>query len=243
MIRKRRNPVSNLRAERFYGRQLKKIARHVGDIINGFPPGDPEALPTITEMLRRYAEALGPWAEATARKMLEDVHNRDKAAWAELSKQMSFRLAREIKSAPTGETMRKIMNEQVDLIKSLPLEAAKRVHEMTIKGIEDSKRFREYAAEIMRSGEVTQSRAVLIARTETSRTATALIQSRAQHIGSEGYIWMTSHDGAVRKDHKALDGKFFRWDDPPIADQHSGVRAHPGAIYNCRCWPKVVLPE
>jgi SPP1 gp7 family putative phage head morphogenesis protein len=160
-----------------------------------------------------------------------------------LAKDLSRGLREEIRNAPTGAVMRQLLASQVDLIQSLPREAAQRVHQLTLAGIEDSTRASEIAKEILRSGEVTASRATLIARTEVARTSTTLTQARAESVGSPGYIWTTSHDGSVRSDHKELDGKFFAWSDPPVADKRSGARAHAGAIYNCRCWCNVVLTD
>ena len=50
------NPVKTLRAERQFARALREIGRHAGHIIAGFPAGDPRAVPTITQLLRAYAE-------------------------------------------------------------------------------------------------------------------------------------------------------------------------------------------
>jgi SPP1 gp7 family putative phage head morphogenesis protein len=198
---------------------------------------------TIENILRKYADALGPWAEATARRMLEEVSQQDFKSWQRITSTIGKDLQREILTAPTGEVMKNLLAEQVGLIKSIPLSAANRVHDLTLKGIEDSTRAKQIAVEILRSNEVAASRAMLIARTEVSRTAGALTQARAQFVGSDGYIWRTSRDGDVRRDHRELNGKFFRWDDPPIADKKAGRKSHPGCIYNCRCWAEVVLPE
>lgn len=100
----------------------------------------------------------------------------------------------------------------------------------------------ETAKEIERTGDVTRSRADLIARTETTRAATSMVEARARHVGSEGYIWRTVGDVDVREIHKKLEGKFVRWDSPPVAGEN-GERAHAGAIYNCRCWPEPVIPD
>lgn len=194
-------------------------------------------------MLRRYAEALEPWARATAQNMLNEVNQADYKAWVSLSNKVSSSLRDEVLNAPIGDVMRQLLDEQVTLIKSLPLEAAKRVHELTIKGLEDSTRAKEIAREIYRTGEVTQSRAMLIARTEVARTASKLTEARSKYVGATHYIWRTSHDSDVRSDHRMLDGKVFAWSDPPVADQHSGARAHPGQIYNCRCWPEIILTD
>lgn len=173
--------------------------------------------------------------------MLADVSARDSQTWMELSGELSKALRDEIRNAPTGELMREMLAEQVTLIKSLPLEAAQRVHDLTLKGIEDGTRAKEIAKEIARSGEVSMNRANLIARTEVARTASKLTEARATHIGSEGYIWRTSKDSDVRHSHKEMEGKYVRWDTPPKLSD--GTVTHAGQIYNCRCYPEPVIPE
>lgn len=175
--------------------------------------------------------------------MLREVNRRDEAAWAEYTRELSRALRTEIRTAPTGAAMQALLAEQVTLIKSIPLDAAQRVHRLTLEGIENSTRASVISKEIQRSGAVAESRADLIARTEVARTASTLTEARALHVGSEGYIWRTSDDSDVREDHRELEGKFIRWDSPPIADKRTGRRAHAGCIYGCRCYPEPVIPE
>lgn len=229
----RTNPTRIQRAERVYSRQLRNLARHIGHVVSGFDYEDGSAVSTVTAMLRQYAQALTPWARVTAEKMIREVNQRDLEGWRRHSLQISEALRREIINAPTGETLRALLESQVTLITSLPIEAANRVHELTLKGLETSSRATEVAREIMRTGEVTESRALLIARTETSRTASTLVQARSMYVGSEQYIWRTSGDGDVREDHEKLNGRAFKWTSPPIADKRTGARSHPGMIYNC----------
>lgn len=235
-----KEPTRIARAEATYAKQLRGVARHVGEIIAGFEPGDIDAFPSLSELLERYAEALTPWATRTASKMLADVDARDRESWRKIGNEISSALRREIESAPTGERLRDLLSSQVQLIKSIPREAGQRVHELTLKGLEDSTRAREFAAEILRSSEVAQSRAVLIARTEVSRTASVLTQARAEHVGSEGYIWRTAGDADVRESHKMMRGKFVLWSSPPTLDKLTG---HAGCLPNCRCYPDPVLTD
>src|SRR5690606_34743449 len=171
-------------------------------------------------------EALEPWAMRTARAMIEDVNGRDLAQWRSLTSELSKGIRDEIMAAPVGDVMRELLSLQVTLIKSIPLDAAKRVHELTQKAAIEGTRASEIAAEIMRSGEVAKSRAMCIARTEVARTKANLQQARALAIGSTQYVWRTSGDGDVRPDHKKLNGQVFSWSNPPIADERSGARAH-----------------
>lgn len=231
------------RAEKAYGRQLTAVARQVGVIINGMAPnGQVRNLPELTTALDRYADLLHPWAIPVAQSMVAEVARRDERAWAELSRQIGRSLRFEVLYAPTGQAMKKIMRENVDLITSLPREAAQRVHRLTIEAMSDGTRAADIAREIMRSGQVTVARAKLIARTETTRTVTAMVEARSVHVGSDGYVWRTAEDSDVRPLHRRLNGKFIRWNSPPVAGEN-GERAHAGAIYNCRCYPEPVIPD
>lgn len=236
--RKRRNPVKTARIEQRYALQLRKVAEQVGSIISPFTPGDMSAVPAIEQLLKAYSDMLKGWATQTASNMLMDVALRDEQAWQTMAKELSAGLRQEIRNAPTGKVMKALLAEQVTLIQSIPLEAAQRVHRLTLAGLEDSTRASEIAKEIMRTEEVTTSRATLIARTEVSRTATTLTQARAESIDSPGYWWTTSHDGTVRPSHKAMDGKFVKWSEPPTLDNMTG---HAGCYPNCRCWCRVVV--
>lgn len=103
-------------------------------------------------------------------------------------------------------------------------------------------RAEELAKELAATGQVTRSRAALIARTETARASSGLTQARAMHIGADSYIWRTAGDADVRKEHRKHNGKVFKWSDPPIAGTN-GMRYHAGAGPNCRCYPEPVVPE
>lgn len=238
-----RNPVKTRGAELRYGSQLRKVAQQVGAIIHPFTPGDMSQVPTIEHLLNAYADMLKGWATQTASNMLMDVALRDEQTWKTIAKDLSRGLREEIRNAPTGVVMRQLLAEQVDLIQSIPREAGQRVHQLTLAGLEDSTRASVIAKEIMRTGEVTASRAMTIARTEVSRTATTLTEARALSIGSDSYIWHTSEDSDVRSDHKKLNGHVFQWLTPPVADERTGARANPGCIYNCRCWAEPIIPD
>ena len=238
--RGRGNPVKTRGIEMRYGSQLTKVAQQVGAIIRPFTPGDMAQVPTIQHLLTAYADMLQHWAMATAGQMLEAVNHSDQRAWQQITREMSRNLQQEIRNAPTGDTMRRLLGEQVELIKSIPLDAAERVHRLTLIGLENSTRASEIATAIQQSGEVARNRAVLIARTEVGRTASTLTEARAVSIGSPGYYWETSGDGEVRKSHKAMQGQFVLWSSPPTLDDMTG---HAGCSPNCRCWCRVAIPE
>ena len=219
---------------------MRKVARVVHDIVMSAYQEQANTS-FLQELLARYAATLEPWAERVARRMLLDVNDRSRQSWRALGSEISLGLKQELEEAPTGRAFSSLLLEQVGLITSIPREAAERVQKLATEALVNSTRAKALSEEIMRSGEVAKSRAVLIARTETSRAATTFVQARSQHIGSTHFVWRTSRDGAVRPSHKRLEGMTFRWDEPPECDP--GYHALPGAIFNCRCYPEPLLPD
>lgn len=252
--------VKARRAEYWYGAQLRKIARHIADLVNAFAEQGEESEQLLQDALSRYSDAIRPWAQAVARRMLADVSRREQAAWARYARLMGRTLRLEIMTAPTGPVMRKILDDQVHLITSLPIEAGRKVQEAALQSRITGARFVDLRDIILRTQKVTVARATLIARTETAKASTALTQARAMHIGSEGYIWRTVRDADVRPSiglpprtfarlntlakgsHRKLEGTYHKWTEPPISGPN-GERSHPGMIYNCRCVPEPVIPD
>jgi SPP1 gp7 family putative phage head morphogenesis protein len=232
-------------AESGYARHLRALSRHIGELVRSIYDAErpAESAAEAAEALRRYAKLIDPWARAVGRRMLVDVSARDATAWRRLSREIGARFADEVLGdTATSALIRERLDEQVRLITSLPEEAASRVMALAREGLTTGRRADQLREDILRTGQVTVSRANLIARTETGRAASEVTRARAEFIGSDGYIWRTAHDADVRERHRELEGTFHRWDDPPIAGE-SGERAHPGAIYNCRCHPEPIVPR
>jgi phage putative head morphogenesis protein, SPP1 gp7 family len=174
--------------------------------------------------------------------MIAEVERRDYQAWKRTAQKMSRDLVAEMRDAPIGEIVRQLQNDQVNLITSIPLEAAQRVQALTQQYVLGGKRYDQLAEMIANTTGVTMSRATLIARTETAKAASSLVQARALHIGSDSYIWHSVQDIYVRKCHRKLNGTIQSWDDPPEAEEN-GARHHPGNFPNCRCWAEPVIPD
>ena len=232
------------RAEMRFRRQLKAVARQVGAVVRAFAPGgriaDQTVLTRLNQNLQKYADILQPWAEEVSRQMVEEVAARDAGAWQATGEEIGRGLRKEIEGAYIGQVFKERRDAATRLIQSIPLEAAQRVNALVIEGMSGGRRSEETAEEIRNTEGVTESRAKLIARTETSKASTALTEARARHVGSPGYFWETAEDADVRESHRKMQGKFVRWDEPPTLD---GMTGHAGEYPNCRCWPRVALPE
>lgn len=84
-------------------------------------------------------------------------------------------------------------------------------------------------------------RAKFIAEQETSLLIAKYREHRYKMMGSQSYIWQDYGDHKVRPGHKALNGREFFWESPPVVDPASGRRCHPGEDYNCRCAPRPII--
>lgn len=198
----------------------------------------------IIDTLTRYADLITPWAVAVGKYMIADVNRRNVTAWREQGNEIGKGIRHLIEQTPVGGVLRESLGRQVTLIKSLPLEAAKRVQETVLNELPRGTRSITIAQEILAHSNIPKWRAKLIARTEVSRTAEELTKARAIALGSEGYIWNRVGDYDVRDDHKAMAGKYVRWDSPPTFPHEPTLGAyHAGCGPNCRCWAKPVLPD
>lgn len=241
-------------AERALIKQLKKVAEVSGHIIDRHADGttilDPHAM---QDELKKYSDKLDPWARRQAKRMLDTVKNSNKRAYQQKSKAIGRALRADIGDVQVESASMKLMNEQVRLIKSIPLEAGLRAQKIAYEAVLAGTRaeanadsIAELAKEMGLSTEVARSRAVLIARTETARANASINQARATAVGSNQYRWHNSGDGAVRESHKTLNGRplqgrVFSWDDPPTLDD--GMTGHPGTFPNCRCFAEPVFDD
>jgi SPP1 gp7 family putative phage head morphogenesis protein len=232
------------RAERRYAQWLRGIAGHVSSIVRAFEPGDPAVLPDLNYTLNKYADGIEPWARAVSARMVQEVAGRDATAWFRASRDIGKSLRREINEAPIGHVAQQIVNDQVGLIGSIPRQEAERVQRLTMEGVSDGKRYSEIVPEILRTNDITRNRAILIARTETAKAQSAIVQARSLYVGAPQYTWRTVGDADVREAHRKLEGRVCSWDDPPVAEAN-GARHAPGEYPNCRpsCWAEpLILP-
>ncbi len=240
-------------AERDFYRQLKKIAQAAGHIIERHvEPHAATLIPAKEEMqreLREYARLIGPWAERHAAKMIKTVADSNKSAYTKKSRLIGRLLNVHFAEQPVGAISRALITEQVALIQSIPIEAGLRAQKIAYEAFFTGSRADETAEKLQELGlttEVTTSRALMIARTETARANAAINQARATSAGSGQYRWHNSGDAAVRDSHRvyegrALQGRIFDWDDPPTLSD--GMTGNPGEFPNCRCFAEPIFPD
>lgn len=242
------------RAERQFLTALRKVAKASGHIIDThIAHGDDADFdklirdnPKLQKELKAYSEKLGPWATKQSAKLLGQVQRSNRRAYQKKSTVLGTAFKEGLGDTEVGGVAARLLLEQVALIKSIPLEAGERAQKIAYEAVLSGTRAapdKDTVAELQKqlglSTEVAESRAQLIAITETARATASINQARAMAVGSSSYKWHNSGDGAVRHSHKVYKGKpmqgqVFRWDNPPTLSD--GMTGHPGTFPRCRCF-------
>lgn len=241
-IKKAKQFSASASAESAFARSLKKVARVSAHIVEAHVDG--HKIQNTSEMKRaltEYAALIDPWAKRQAARMLEKVARKNRSAYTKRAKEMGQRLQSQLLENGMGPIAFTLMNEQVELIKSIPLRAGERAQKLAMEAAINGTRASEVAEELRKSGQVSESQAMLIARTEVARANASITQARAEGAGATGYIWRTTMDGAERDSHRKMNGKIISYDQlPELSD---GTRGHAGTFPNCRCYQDPIFDE
>ena len=86
--------------------------------------------------------------------------------------------------------------------------------------------------------------AKVIARTETAKLQTTIVEQQSKEIGSIAYIWRSSHDKRTRPSHWHMNDVIVFWreneEEKPFLDKMYG---NAGEFPNCRCDPHPIVDE
>lgn len=132
------------------------------------------------------------------------------------------------------------------LIKSVATEFKQEIADTIMTNVQSGERSTNLITQIKERYHVSQSRAKLIARDQTSKLNGSLVKARSEALGAKTYIWSCVMDERAREDHKVMNGKLCRWDNPKVFSDDQGKtwksrksiggeEAHPTEAVNCRC--------
>jgi SPP1 gp7 family putative phage head morphogenesis protein len=218
-----------------YFRDLSQVLRLLSD----------KATPKELEKLAAMP-AFRKWANEVVGKMAVNVYKgnatswRDAAAKSGRGRLIYQELQKRLEGTNVGAAVQSIVRENAELISTLPLDIAKYTTAFIAKRQQEGVRSTQIAKELRQYlPRITESRIKLIARTETSKSETALTRARSEDLGLSHLQWLTSHDQRVRRSHRNMEGVVLAWDDPPSPEALIGEkdvgRYLPGCIWNCRC--------
>lgn len=145
-------------------------------------------------------------------------------------------------TAATKKIIAEQWGENLNLyIKNWTAENILKLREQVQESAFSGQRAKTLAKVIQDNYGVSRRKAEFLARQETSLLVSKFRETRYKDIGANKYIWRGVMDEREREDHKELQGQIFTWDSPPVVDQRTGRRAHPGEDFGCRCVAVAVI--
>lgn len=155
-----------------------------------------------------------------------------------LKNQTGVDLAAYLRSSPNiVERVNELTVSNIQLIKSIRTQYLDKVQNAVMQAMVQGTLNKDLAEQLKKLGEDVESRAMLIARDQSSKLNAALTRARHEDVGVTKYMWSTSGDERVRDSHAEKDGQIFEYANPP-ADT-----GHPGHDVNCRCVAIAVFDE
>ena len=229
--------------ERRFRSALMRVIRDIrAKIKDLFSPDE------IVEAIEDYSKTkpFDDLAGEIAEKMVTGQLVGQRATWREAAAESTKGrvIYQALKKETSAPAMRAAIDDILDrnyrLIKSVPPELAKRMSRLAYEKQQAGWRPEDIAREMQKMAPtLSAGRVKLIARTETAKAASALMEARCQQLGVEWYFWRSCNDERVRHSHAQMNGVLCRWSDPPNPEAmfggSGGGRYHPGGIYNCRC--------
>lgn len=210
-------------------------------------------LSDILRAVRDYAasEAFHEYAESAAMQMVTHLFRDNGRTWRQAARANSqgrqiFEALQAELDGPLGRHVRILTQQNAKRITRIPLTLAEEINRKVLEESMKGTRSSDIANLIKKDfPHLSEVKVNLIARTETSKTSTALTRARSEYIGAGWYVWRTSEDSRVRKSHKHMDDVLVRWDDPPspeaLVNEKSVGRYNAGDVFNCRCFPEPLL--
>ena len=155
-----------------------------------------------------------------------------------LKNQTGIDLSAYLRNSPNiVERVNELTVSNIQLIKSIRTQYLDKVQNAVMQAMVQGTLNKDLAEQLKKLGEDVESRAMLIARDQSSKLNAALTRARHEEVGIKKYMWSTSGDERVRASHAEKDGQIFEYTNPP-ADT-----GHPGHDVNCRCVQIPVLDD
>lgn len=202
---------------------------------------------SATQSFRRYCRL-------AAKRMVTPVANINAQTWRKAARRstksrMIYKALMQNINSGLDQSIYEQIERNATIISTLPLDVSQKVTRKIYEGTMSGKRAKTLSKEIIQfTNGYSRASAKLIARTEVSKTQTALTRARSANLKIDWYVWRTEEDQRVRESHRTMDGVIVPWGSPPSPEMLTGLPSakgnahyHAGEIYNCRCYPEPLL--
>lgn len=198
-----------------------------------------KAKKVMNELTRSFTQLFKQKAPTLAENMLNGSLATSETTLKTSLKQLSGGLTLNTGVVPKGmeDVAKAIINENVSLIKSIPVEYLNDVEGAVMRSITAGEGAPDLEPLIKKYSGQTDRRVRNLALDQTRKAYNAINKQRMQAVGVKKFEWVHSGGGQFpRKSHQALDGRIFSFDDLPLKGEEGFVNGqYPGQAINCAC--------
>ncbi len=218
---------------------LDLLAEFVRDLAREWPQPEPVRADNDRDVARTVKRTADKLARAVKAESIVPIATKYGAATsdfqrAQLAKQARAAVSIDVRKLSgldrkVPEQITKFAETNAQLVTGLGQRMADDIAAVVEDGVVSGSRWETIAGRLAHVGQVTESRAALIARDQVGKLFGDINKQRQVNLGVTSYYWRTVKDNRVRDEHDKLEGDRFAWDSPPS-------EGHPSEAVNCRCY-------
>lgn len=198
----------------------------------------------IDALKARYRQRFAALADDWSRRMIAGVVEQSSAQLNLGLKDLAERL--EIQSTLQTPRLRAVVEAasqaSVGLITRIPEKYLDQVQVAVMSAITTGSGLGELVPYLTKRYKGDVRHAQLTALDQVRKVSENVNAARLQSLGVEEYVWIhTGGERYPRKLHQSYSGQTFRYDDPPVIDERTGVKGKPGDAIGCRCRQRAIL--
>lgn len=191
----------------------------------------------LNKLYAKFYSLFSSKSSAFALSMVLKANNTSKLSLNSSIKKLTG-LALKTDFIPDGlkEVIKGSIAENVSLIKSIPEQYFKDITGSVMRSITSGFGVKELKQNLEKYYGETDRRAKNIALDQTRKAYNSINKQRMIASGFTKFKWLHSAGGQhPRKDHIAMSGNVYSFNDLPVIDKRTGERGIPGQAINCKC--------
>lgn len=185
-------------------------ASRLAAIVGNVQSLNQDATEDIEGMVSGYAERLQDFADDDQKRMFRAVFGVD------------------LPFARDPDVLESWVRENVSYIRTIAEDQLNEVQGIVNREIRAGNRHTEIMKDVRKRFGISERRARVIARDQTSKLRGEIDRKRQRDLGIGKFIWRTADDERVRPEHADREGQKYDWDNPPNGEI-------PGQPIQCRC--------
>lgn len=221
------------------------------NLVDAVAISDDDYIDSLIEVLASIAgERIEEKATLLATRFVNKVHYQNKIQFTRNFKNaFDVDLSSIIEKEVLGDTLSIAIQQNVDLITSIKNDFINDIGSNVFTNYKKGFRHGELINEIRERGNVSYSRAKLIARDQTAKINSDFEEERSTKLGFDEYTWQGTGDERERHSHFVLNNMLCKYSDPTVYSDDDGKTwkkrksiggyiGKPGEDFQCRCLKK-----